>query len=189
MCKLILVTFCAFIVAFTQTGCVGLIINSPEECKNETPFTGVHDIFWKKPHPQKDIIFGLVIPEVPVPKVSNKEEFLKEWGKPDQIIPSSENVETWIYNRHLWCGVIPVLILPVPFILPVCEGFDRIEFQGNEATRLHTRHIVESGGVLFFGPGGVAGGSGGKDPACRFPLPPNNGVDSDSAKPAAQVTP
>jgi hypothetical protein len=26
-------------------------------------------------------------------------------------------------------------------------------------------------------------------PACRFPQPPNNGVDSDAAKPAAQVVP
>lgn len=185
MCKLLLATFCAFIVAITQTGCVGLIINTPGECKNETPFTGVHDIFWKKPHPKQELLFGLVIPEVQAPNVSNKKEFLNDWGKPDEIIYTSESMETWIYNRKLWCGFMPVLILPVPFILPVCDGFDRIEFKDNIAIRLHTRSIVWGGAVVILG----GGGSGGIDPDCRYPLPPNNGVDSDTTKPAAQVTP
>jgi hypothetical protein len=163
-----------FIVAITQSGCIGLVVNGPAECKNETPFTGVHNIFWKTPQSKEAS-----------PKGSTKAEFLKDWGKPDEIISPSENEETWIYNRKLWCGVIPVVLLPVPFILPVCDGFDRIEFQGNEAKSLHTRHIARPGYVSV-GPGGAQEWS---DPACRFPLPPNNGVDSDAAKPAAQVTP
>lgn len=170
MCGRILVVCCVFFVAITQSGCLGLLVNTTAECKNENPFTGVHDMFFPKPPPQK---------------VTIKEEFLKDWGKPDEIISTSENEEAWIYNRKLWCGVIPVFLLPVPLILPVCDGFDRIEFQGNEAKSLHTRRIVMSGLVLI----GPWGGAGGADPACRFPLPPNNGVDSDAAKPAAQVTP
>jgi hypothetical protein len=171
MCRRILVLCCIFFVAITQSGCIGLIVNASAECKNETPFTGVHDIFWTKPRSKEAS-----------PKGSTKAEFLKDWGKPDEIISTSENEETWIYNRKLWCGVIPVFLLPVPLILPVCDGFDRIEFQGNEAKRLHTRHTVMAGLVLPYGPAGA-------DPACRLPLPPNNGVDSDAAKPAAQVTP
>jgi hypothetical protein len=174
MCGRILVLCCVFIVAITQSGCFGLIGNRPAECKNETPFTGVHDIFWTKPQSEETS-----------PKGSTKAEFLKDWGKPDEIISASENEETWIYNRKLWCGVIPVLVLPVPLILPVCDGFDRIEFQGNEAKSLHTRHIARPGYVNW-GPGGADEWS---DPACRFPLPPNSGIDSDAAKPAAQVTP
>ena len=170
----ILVSCCVFIVAITQSGCIGLIVNAPAECKNETPFTGVHDIFWTTPHSKEAS-----------PKGSTKAEFLKDWGKPDEVISASENEETWIYHRKLWCGVIPVLLLPVPLILPVCDGFDRIEFQGNEAMILHTRHIARPGYVSV-GPGGAQEWS---DPACRFPLPLNNGVDSDAAKPATQVTP
>ena len=169
----ILVSCCVFIVAITQSGCIGLIVNAPAECKNETPFTGVHDIFWTTPHSKEAS-----------PKGSTKAEFLKDWGKPDEVISASENEETWIYHRKLWCGVIPVFLLPVPLILPACDGFDRIEFQGNEAKRLHTRHMAMAGFVLVLGR--AAGLSG---PDCRFPLPPNYGVDSNAVNPAAQVTP
>ena len=167
MCGRILVLGCVFLVGIMQSGCIGLIVNTPAECKNAIPFTGVHDIFvWTKPAPKK---------------VTTKAEFLKDWGNPDEIISTSENEETWIYKRKLWCGVIPILmILPVPLILPVCDGFDRIEFHGNEAKNLHTRHIVSSG---FYN------SSSGGDPACRFPLPPNNGVGSDATKLSEQVMP
>jgi len=169
----ILVLCCVFIVALTQSGCIGLIVNATAECKNETPFIGVHDIFiWTPP-----------ISEEASPKGSTKAEFLKDWGEPDEIISTSENEGTWIYNRKLWCGVIPVFLLPVPLILPVCDGFDRIEFHGNEAKNLHPRHIVESG--FYVGGSAVAK----TDPACRFPLPSNNGVDSEAEKPAVQVVP
>lgn len=169
MCRRILVLCCIFLVAITQSGCFGLIVNTTAECKNETPYTGVHNIFWTKSPPQK---------------VTTKEEFLNDWGKPDEIISTSKSEETWIYGRKLWSGVIPILIiLPVPLILPVYDGFDRIEFHGNEAKNLHTRHIVAGG--FYFGAGAAAG----SDPACRLPLPSNNGVESDAAKPAAQVVP
>jgi len=185
MFKRTLVISCVSCVALTLSGCIGLILNTPGECKNETPFTGVHDIFWKKPHPKQELIFGLVIPEVPAPKASNKNEFLTDWGKPDEIISTSENMETWIYNRKLWCGFMPVLILPVPFILPVCDGFDRIEFKDNIAIRLHTRSIVWGGAVGFF----VGGGSGGKDPVCRYPLHTSNVGNSDATVPPEQARP
>jgi len=167
MCRRILVPCCLFFAAITQSGCVGLIVNTPEECKNAIPFTGVHDIFvWTKPSPQK---------------VTTKAEFVKDWGKPDEIISASENEDTWIYKRKLWCGVMPVFLLPVPLLLPMCDGFDRIEFQGDEAKRLHTRHIGMAGFVLPV--------TAGSDPACRFPLHPKTSVASDVAKPAAQVVP
>lgn len=172
MCRRILVLCCVFFVAITQSGCIGLIVNTPGECKNETPFTRVHDIFWGRPPQFKlSLSSNHVASKVQTPKRSTKAEFLKDWGKPDEIISSSGNVETWIYNKKLWCGVMPVVILPVPLILPVCDGFDRIEFKDNEARRLHTRSIVWGGGILLLTPVGVAGGSGGRDPACRFPLP------------------
>jgi hypothetical protein len=146
------------------------MVNTTAECKNETPFPDIHDIFWSRSSsPQR---------------VATKEAFLKDWGNPDEIISTSENEETWIYNRKLWCGVIPVFLLPVPLILPVCDGFDRIEFYGNEAKNLHTRHTAMAGFVIA-----GAAATGGSDPACRFPLPANNGVDSDATKPIEQVVP
>lgn len=168
MCGRILVLGCIFLVAITQSGCIGLFVAGPTDYKNEMPTTRVHDIFLINPPAKK----------------STKEEFLKDWGNPDEITSTSENEETWIYNRQLWCGVIPIFLLPVPLILPVCEGFDRIEFQGNETKSLHTRHTVLAGFVI-----GAGAAAGGADPPCRLPPSANNGVDSDAAKPAVQVVP
>ena len=184
MCKLMLVILSVSFVALTLSGCIGLAVVVPDECKNETPFTGIHDIYWKPPSPKKELAFGMVIQEVPTPKASTKAEFLNDWGNPDEIITASENEETWIYNKTLWCGLVPVLFVPVPLLLPVCNGFDRIEFQGQNAIRLHTRRIVIHGTVIA-----VSGGAGGMDPTCRLPLPPNNGIDSNAANPTTQVTP
>ena len=165
MCGRILVLGCVFLIAVMQSGCIGLIASVTGECKNETPSLPTH-------------------PYNKVTKVI-KEEFLKDWGTPDEIISTSENKETWIYNRKLWCGVIPIVVLPVPLVLPVCNGFDRIEFHGNEAKNLHTRHVVPKGFLVVL----IKDGWVFNDPACRHPLPPSNGLDSDATKPAAQVTP
>jgi hypothetical protein len=101
MCRRILVFCCIFFVAITQSGCFGLIRNTTAECKNETPFPDIHNTLWRE--------------SLPPQKVVTKEAFLKDWGNPDEIISTSENEETWIYDRKLWCGVIPILIvLPVP---------------------------------------------------------------------------
>lgn len=159
MYRLILVSIYAAFISLTLTGCFGLAVNSPVECKNETPYTGVHDFFGQK---------GGIL--AAAPKASTKSVFLKEWGEPDKKIPVLENEETWIYERHLWCGVIPMVFIPIPLILPVCDGFDKIYFVGNEATRLHTRHTSTGGFFIMMSPAGGAGG-GGNDPACNYPIP------------------
>ena len=169
MCRRILVLCCIFFATITQSGCIGLMVNTTAECKNESPRIDIHDFNWSKLDQ----------------RVPTKELFLNYWGKPDEIISTSENEETWIYNRKLWCGVMPAFFLLVPLILPVCDGFDRLEFHGTEAKNLHTKHIVMSG--LLVGAGGAM--VGGIGPTCRLPLPPNNGVDSDATKPTEQVTP
>jgi len=176
MYKTILVIICASLVSFTLTGCFGLAVTSPVECKNETPFTGVHDIFYL-PAANKERLpktaakmldsIGLL---GQTPKASTKADFLKEWGEPDKIISTSEDQQTWIYERHLWCGVIPMVFIPIPLVLPVCDGFDKIYFMGNEAKLLHTRHSSTGGFFIVMSPAGGASG-GGSDPACRYPLP------------------
>jgi hypothetical protein len=103
------------------------------------------------------------------------------------IVPTSENTERWIYKRHLWCGVMPGIIVLVPLILPVCDGFERIDFEGDYATRLDIRRIVEKGVIWTFG-GPVIGGEI-HPTACRFPLLPDDDASDNSAKPATQVPP
>lgn len=173
--KLIPTIISIIFMAITFSGCVGLVVNIPAECNNETPFTNIHDIDWSKSSLMNQ-------------NVSTKEEFLKDWGKPDQIVTISENEETWIYKRHLWCGAVPFFVLPVPLLLPVCDGFDRIEFEGNEAKRLRTRHIVLRG-VVFPFVGSAFEGSPQTYPACRLPLPLNDGSDSGALGPTAHDAP
>jgi len=176
----LMLLICCGLFALTLSGCIGLIVNRPDECNNVTPFTGVHDVFRKQPKEIEIGPFGNVVPQR-----SSKNEFLKYWGKPDEIITTAENQETWLYNKRLWCGIIPVIILPIPLILPVCNGFDRIEFRGNEATRLRTKLIVSTVFVFILGGGSIIE----SDPGCPYPLYIDNNVDTDTIKPTTQATP
>lgn len=91
---------------------------------------------------------------------------MKAWGRPDRIEWAAGDCEIWVYDEKLWCGVIPIFVLPAPFLFPVCDGFERVEFKGDTARVLHIRRIVIAG---FFGsPGGAAAGV---DTACRNPIP------------------
>jgi hypothetical protein len=175
MCKPVLAILCASFMALTLSGCFGLATYLPDECKNETPTTSARlGGGWKK---------------APLSSMPTKADFLRAWGKPNMITSTSENTETWIYERHLWCGVMPAFILAVPLLLPVCDGFERIEFQGDDAKRLHIRRIVESGYILLIFPiGGGADYISVKEPACRRPIH-NNGGGSDATQPAAQIPP
>lgn len=176
MYKSILVILCSSLVSFSLSGCFGLAVNSPVECKNETPYTGVHDIFGQTSANRERLsetaanMLDRIGMLAQTPKASTKADFLKKWGEPDKIISTSENQETWIYERHLWCGVIPIVIIPIPLVLPVCDGFDRIYFVGNESKLLHTRHTSTGGFFIMMSPAG-GGGGGWSDPPCKYPIP------------------
>lgn len=43
MYRAILIVAYASLTALILSGCLGLAVNSPVECVNETPYTGVHD--------------------------------------------------------------------------------------------------------------------------------------------------
>lgn len=177
MQKSIVAIVCVFFLMSTLSGC-GLFISIPSECKNEYPTTSARNV----------LIWDAINP----PIRSTKEEFLKEWGKPIKILSTSENketgfyetrlspsqnTETWVYERRLWCGFGPIIFLvPIPLLLPVCDGFDRIEFQGSEAKNLHIRRIVTGGGIFFITPFG-GGGQGGDDPVCRYNIPIDIGME------------
>ncbi len=170
MCKLI-PSIGAFFIVLTTSGCsaLGLFTALPAECENETPTTlaRISYIEWQKKfspdtHP-------------------TKADFLKAWGKPDMITATSDNSEIWIYKRHLWCGGFFII---VPIGLPVCDGFERVEFQGDNAKRMHIRRTVIHG--LMFG-GNYTGSL--NEPDCWYPLPANNEADSEVEKSHAHASP
>jgi hypothetical protein len=124
----------SLIVIFTVLSGCTIGIAGPGECQIEIPSTEIRNFF----------LDGKVLNK------STKEEFLKEWGTPDEITHTSETIEVWTYKRILWCG----LALPLPLVLPVCNGFDIITFENDVAINLHTRTSV----IRFIG---------GQSPACR----------------------
>lgn len=91
MCKPIQLIFYAFFIALTMSGCFyfGISSNSPGECKIEMPIT-------------------------PQFSVRTRADFLKAWGKPNMIKATSDNLETWIYKKHLWYGFAIAFLILVP---------------------------------------------------------------------------
>ncbi len=170
ICKPIEKIFFTVCAVLMLSGCVGLVVYYPGECKNETPTTKARWLSeWER---------------VPPSTIPTKADFLKNWGKPETIISTSEKTETWIYKRHLWCGMLPAFVIALPLMLPVCDGFEKIDFDGNYAKSLDIRRTLKEGTFLS-----VNGGYFWKrDPVCRYPLS-DYGVGHDAAKPATQTYP
>ena len=145
-----------------MSGCFGYVAFLPDDCKNETPTANARVLEgWQNYPPSK-------WQKNPSSILSTRADFIRAWGEPT-IIESSDDTEIWVYKRHLWCGVVPAFFIPVPLLLPVCDGFERIEFQDDYAKRLHIRRILEKGFII-----GIGGFFSTNDPVCRYPLPNNS---------------
>ena len=137
-----------------SSGCMGVFTYLPAECRNEIPTLDARDLEWS------ELKYAIV----------TKAEYITAWGKPDTINNVSEGVEEWIYKRRLWCGVMPVFFIPLPLLLPVCEGYERLEFQKEKAKRLQIRRIVVKS-YMVAAPGSIAKMDWRDDPVCRYPMP------------------
>lgn len=129
MSRVILI-ICCTLYALVLSGCIGLIIGYPE----------YHPVVEPRPFDTN--------------KEATKTDFLKYWGKPDSIVvhPDNAAIETWHYKRNHWCGIIPVLIVPIPLVLPVCTKDNRIRFDGKIATTWEGYKMWTSGFVFPVGP-------------------------------------
>lgn len=83
----------------------------------------------------------------------SKADFLEAWGEPEERIISADG-ETWIYEESgRWCGLWLGAIIPVPLVLPACETFDYVYFEGEIAVSTHSRRFTRStAGVILFLP-------------------------------------
>lgn len=156
MCRRIFVLFCVLLVASTQYGCFGIIEMHPAVCEYETPDINIH----KNPSGIKK-----------TPPWSTKTEFLKEWGKPDLVTSNSAHGETWTYKKNLPCGILPCFFICAPLFLPVCDGYDRIEFKGEGARRLETRVLKINGMMIWTANELDGGGVKFSYEACEHPIP------------------
>lgn len=145
------------VFSVTMSGCIGAAIVKPGECSYSDPTVGMFDDV-----PALKRFVGISKKENATEKTKN--DFLREWGRPDDI-QSSDNNEIWIYKRNNWCGVVLCFVVCAPLILPVCDGFDQLTFEGETATLL-TIDYPHGYGIIIFPFGG--GGDFGNGPSqCR----------------------
>lgn len=159
MCRSCVVACVSLLLMTTLSGCFGLAVTYPAVCENETPSPEIHGLFSMPPFFSGD-----------------KGDFLEKWGKPDGVISTSEGREIWTYERNLWCGVTPAFVVIVPLLLPLCDGYDEIEFDGDRAVNLNTRHSVTAGIII---PSVAV-----KDDDCRYPHPFKDSYDISKAIPS-----
>lgn len=87
----------------------------------------------------------------------------KEWHNPNEIAKSMEEVkrrhkgepqikhednkEVWTYKKESahW-GIVPIVVIPIPLVLPVGTNYDRIEFENGKCVK----EIVEYNGWTGF---------------------------------------
>lgn len=121
------------------SGCVGFIadVSDNQEIRNPVPlraeklFGGDADR-WACQPPD---------PSTPL----TRKDFLAAWGEPAEKLVRAGG-ETWVYaERGRWCGALLLVLVPVPAMLPLCETYDRVEFEGDRAIRSTSRRLAASG--------------------------------------------
>lgn len=142
MIKFFLHLFAITLLLSLVSGCIGYIHVSPTECSADLPIV---DYVYEKDN------WGPINKNtMTINKLPEKDEFIKRWGEPDELVKISDDEITLVYQRKIWCGGVPVYILPAPLVLPTCEGFDRITFKGDKATHIHFKRADASGIVFPF---------------------------------------
>ena len=139
----ILLFLCAFL-----PGCVGLMR------ANETVKAGADSCtelssYCRFPLDPKSATY----PNRPIPYPPSKAEVFEKFGKPD-LISQREDVEVWRYNHDwAWRGIMPVLIIHIPLLIPVGYNHWEFGFKGETVVSI----MMEKGaggycGLLMFRP-------------------------------------
>ena len=84
----------------------------------------------------------------------SKQDFLSGRGHPDEIITINSVEEVWVYEKSIWCGLVVAYIIPVPLVLPVCDGVDRITFEGETVKQIQRTGQNATG--LMVGSNGIS---------------------------------
>jgi hypothetical protein len=135
------------LITIMCTGCLGYSLDTPETVEVENPIPLSDHQFeadWGVPSrwacESQSASFSPL----------SKDYFLNAWGEPKQKI-ISVNGETWVYEESgRWCGLWLGYVIPIPLVLPVCETFDNVYFEGEVAVSAKSRRFTQStAGVVF----------------------------------------
>ena len=136
-------TIAIALLSSLEAGCFGGGVTYMTECKSSLPICDYR--YSKEDWGPIRYSWGGDPPKIPN-ALPPKDEFLAEWGEPSETITVSEDEVTLIYKTEdIWCGAVVAWYVGVPLIAPICEGFDRITFQGSKATYIHFKRKNEAG--------------------------------------------
>jgi len=130
-------------------GCFGGGVTFPIECVSNYPLA---DYIYRKDS-WGPLNIGSSRHLNPSSNPLTKDDFLSEFGKPDEIVSISTDKEMWVYNRSANCGITPMWLVPVPLVFPVCDAFDHITFEKDKAVYIHFRRDTGVGGGIVGLPG------------------------------------
>ena len=134
--------------AVVQSGCVvvGIGYEGNERFRQEFPiFATERAAFNVGP-----TTFTERLPKWWVNRIVKKEDFLKSWGQPDEIV-MKEGLEQWVYRKGLrWNGIFlfPIVPIPIPLVVPVGWKEFSVEFSGDNVAVIETVTNEMTGGLL-----------------------------------------
>jgi hypothetical protein len=120
-------------------GCVGFALDIPttHEIPNPVPLMPKEGAFGSANKPDRWACQSDAQASVPLTKT----DFLNSWGVPTEKVATAKG-ETWIYaERNRWCGLWVFVIIPVPVVLPVCDTYDKVTFEGDAAVSSESRRF------------------------------------------------
>lgn len=121
------------------TGCAGLMFDSSRYAEIDNPVPRKSEAFFG---PTVETERWACSPPAMPNSQATRDDFLSHWGEPQQRSIDGEK-EIWRYGEtNRWCGVWVFAVLPIPFLLPVCDTFDRIEFVNGVAVRSTSRRFT-----------------------------------------------
>jgi hypothetical protein len=126
-------------LASTCAGCVGFALDIPttHEISNPVPLMAKQGAVGS----DAKLARWACQPEATVSVPLTKDHFLGRWGAPAEKVAAAKG-ETWIYaERNRWCGLWVFVIIPVPFVLPVCDTYDKVTFEGDAAVSSESRRF------------------------------------------------
>ncbi|WP_144391514.1 hypothetical protein [Pleionea sediminis] len=79
-----------------------------------------------------------------------KDDVLEAFGKPTEVT-TKDTLEVLYYEgEREWCGLIPVVIVPIPLFLPVCETYKRFTIENDVVIKAEIKST--DGWLAYCGP-------------------------------------
>lgn len=114
-------------------GCVGIgVVNESVESYPKPPFALEREVgyFVNDDYKYKD--WGRVL-------AKTKNDVLALWGEPAKRITNGSS-ERWFYSRELgWSGLLPVVIVPIPLLVPIGYRETILVFDGDTLTAIEKK--------------------------------------------------